>query len=94
MLDQRDPWIEELDQAVISGAESRPAVVCLIRAKKARAVGNGWVGWRRWPWHESWRCGSNRRVKPRFPHFGNEELSLAPSGCGPTCGPIEAGFLG
>jgi len=37
---------------------------------------------------------SSRRVKPSFPHFGNEELSFAPSSCGPTCGPIEAGFLG
>ena len=31
LLDQLDPWIEELDQAVIQEAESRPAVVRLMK---------------------------------------------------------------
>jgi transposase len=31
LLDQLDPWIEELDRAVITEAESRPAAVCLMQ---------------------------------------------------------------
>lgn len=31
LLDQLDPWIEELDRAVISEAESRPTAVCLMQ---------------------------------------------------------------